>query len=146
MIRRLDHINIVVSDLEAAQRFFSLLGFSQGVSARLDARFLETVTGIPGASGRFVALHHPGSEVSIEILQFDPAGSPSEGIGRADRIGYRHMAFAVADIEGVVEKLRENGVEFISPIQTWEKTGKRLVYFYGPDGILMELAQYPDET
>ena len=38
--------------------------------------------------------------------------------------------------------LQKKGIEFISSIQTYAKTGKRLVYFHGPDGILLELAQY----
>jgi catechol 2,3-dioxygenase-like lactoylglutathione lyase family enzyme len=47
--------------------------------------------------------------------------------------------------ERVRKGLAEFGVLFLSPVRTWEKTGKRLVYFHGPDGILMELAQYPEE-
>jgi catechol 2,3-dioxygenase-like lactoylglutathione lyase family enzyme len=36
------------------------------------------------------------------------------------------------------------GIEFRSDIQTWEQSGKKIVYFYGPDGILLEFAEYPD--
>lgn len=143
MIARIDHLNIVVSDLEAAEEFFVLFGFTQGIRSELDPAFLERVTGIQGARGRFVALHHPGSNLSLELLKFDHGPDAEEGIGRADRIGLRHLAFAVSDIEAEVLRLKEHGVKFISPIQTWEKTGKKLVYLYGPDGILLELAQYP---
>lgn len=143
MIARMDHLNIVVSDLEAAKRFFALLGFSEGMGSRLDAAFLAKVTGIQGASGRFCALQHPGSALSIEVLQFDDGPGQEEGFGRADRIGLRHLAFEVKDIEAEVARLEAHGVRFLGPIQTWEKTGKRLVYFYGPDGILLEFAQYP---
>jgi len=143
MIKRMDHLNIVVSDLEEATRFFALLGFSEGLGARLDAAFLEQVTGIQGASGRFQTLQHPGSELTLEILQFDASADKVEGIGRADRIGLRHLAFAVEDIEAEVARLEGHGVRFLGPVQTWQKTGKKLVYFYGPDGILLEFAQYP---
>lgn len=146
MIARMDHINIVVSDLEEAKRFFFLLGFSEGISSELDSGFLEKVTGLQGVSGCFAALHHPGSGVAIELLKFDtPAGS-DDLIGRADRIGLRHLAFAVTDIEAEVQRLEEHGVRFIGRIQTWEKTGKKLIYFYGPDRILLEFAQYPTGT
>lgn len=144
MIARVDHLNIVVSDLDQAKEFFFLLGFTEGIAAELDAGFLEKVTGIRGASGRFVALHHAGSNLSIELLKFDAGPAPEPGIGTADRIGMRHLAFAVDDIEAEVARLKARGVEFISPIQVWEKTGKKLVYFHGPDGILLEFAQYPD--
>jgi catechol 2,3-dioxygenase-like lactoylglutathione lyase family enzyme len=142
----MDHLNLVVSDLEEAKRFFLLLGFTEGISAELDAGFLGKVTGIEQASGRFVALHHPGSNLSLELLQFDRPQAAESGLGRADRIGLRHLAFAVTDIEAQVERLKSHGVRFLGEIQTWEQTGKRLVYFHGPDGILLELAQYPDAT
>lgn len=143
MVLRTDHLNIVVNDLEGAKKFFLLLGFSEGISSELDAAFLEKVTGITGAQGRFVALHHAGSDLSIELLKFDNGSGCDESIGRADRIGFRHLAFAVSDIEAEVKRLQEHGVAFISPIQVWEKTGKKLVYFHGPDGILLEFAEYP---
>ncbi|MBJ6725531.1 VOC family protein [Geomesophilobacter sediminis] len=143
MIERMDHLNAVVTDLAEATSFFKLLGFTEGISSELDAAFLAKVTGIKGASGRFTALHHPGSGVALELLQFDAGSGPEEGIGRANRVGLRHLAFAVTDIEAEVDKLKKRGVRFISDIQVWEKTGKKLVYFHGPDDILLELAQYP---
>jgi catechol 2,3-dioxygenase-like lactoylglutathione lyase family enzyme len=143
MIHRMDHLNIVVSDLDAAREFFAVLGFTEGISSELDAAFLEKLTGIKEARGRFVALHHAGSHVSIELLKFEAGSLREEEIGRADRIGFRHLAFAVSDIEAEVRRLRDHGIQFISDIQTWEKTGKKLVYFYGPDAILLELAEYP---
>lgn len=145
-LEHLDHLNIVVTDLPAAQAFFRLLGFHEGIAAELDTRFLECLTGICGAKGRFAAMHHPGSNVAIELLQFEQGSGADPDLGRADRIGLRHLAFAVADIEAVVAELAANGVEFLSPIQTWEKTGKKLVYFRGPDGILLELAEYPQRA
>jgi len=143
VIERIDHLNVVVSDLDRTKEFFCLLGFREGIHSELDAHFLEKVTGIRGARGRFVSLHHPGSGMAIELLKFDADTRPADDPGQADRIGYRHLAFAVADIEETVRRLQEAGVEFLSPIQTWEKTGKKLVYFRGPDGILLELAEYP---
>jgi len=143
MIARIDHLNIVVSDLDAAKEFFFLLGFTEGINSVLEAAFLEKVTGILGARGRFVALHHPGSDLSIELLKFEPGSVGDGGNGRADLIGMRHLAFAVTDIEAEVRRLEGHGVKFIGPVQTWEKTGKKLVYFHGPDGILLEFAQYP---
>jgi catechol 2,3-dioxygenase-like lactoylglutathione lyase family enzyme len=143
MIARIDHLNIVVSNLEEATAFFRLLGFAEGISAPLNAAFLEQVTGLAGAQGRFVALHHPASNVAIELLQFAAGGGADPTLGRADRIGLRHLAFAVDDIAATVAALRAHGITFLSEIQTWQQTGKQLVYFYGPDGILLELAQYP---
>lgn len=143
MITRIDHLNIVVTDLEQAIAFFRLLGFEEGLGAELDPAFLTRLTGIAGVDGRFVTLRHPGSQTTIELLKFAADSGADPLLGRADRVGLRHLAFAVADIEEAADRLRAAGVAFLSPIQTWEKTGKRLVYLRGPDGILLELAEYP---
>jgi catechol 2,3-dioxygenase-like lactoylglutathione lyase family enzyme len=88
----------------------------------------------------------PGSETAIELLEYrHPSSDRDPDMGKANQLGFRHLAFAVSDIEATVRKLRQMDVEFLSDIQTYEKTGKRLVYFYGPDGILLELAQYKSE-
>ena len=77
-------------------------------------------------------MRHPGSNVTIELLKFDRDTGADPQLGRADRIGLRHLAFAVTDIDATVARLHAAGVEFLSPIQTWAKTGKRLVYLTAP--------------
>lgn len=145
MIKQIDHLAIVVTDLERSRKFFEILGFEETIQSTLDAAFLESVTGIKGAAGSFVGLKHQSSQLVIELLAFsNPKPLSDPDCGDPNRIGFRHLAFSVKDIEHTVSRLKKIGVEFLSPIRTWEKTGKRLVYFHGPDGILMELAQYPD--
>ncbi len=145
MIMQIDHLAIVVTDLERSRKFFEILGFEETIRSSLDALFLESVTGIKGAAGSFVGMKHQTSQLVIELLAFsNPKPLSDPDCGNPNHIGFRHLAFSVKDIEQVVRRLKEIGVEFLSPIRTWEKTGKRLVYFHGPDGILMELAQYPE--
>ena len=146
LIKQIDHLAIVVTDLERSRKFFEILGFEETIRSTLDAAFLESVTGIKGAAGSFVGMKHPTSRLVIELLAFNnPKPLSDPDCGYPNRIGFRHLAFSVKDIEHTVNRLKEIGVQFLSPIRTWEKTGKRLVYFHGPDGILMELAQYPEE-
>ena len=147
MIKHIDHLAIVVTDLEQSRKFFEILGFEEAIRSTLDAAFLESVTGIKEAAGSFVGMKHQTSELVIELLHFsNPKPLSDPDCGNPGRVGFRHLAFSVQDIEHTVARLKEFGVEFLSPIRTWEKTGKRLVYFHGPDGILMELAQYPEKT
>jgi len=146
MIKHIDHLAIVVTDLERSRKFFEILGFQESIRSALDAAFLESVTGIKGAAGSFVGMKHQASQLVIELLAFsNPKPQPDPDCGSPDRIGFRHLAFSVHDIDHAVSRLKEFGVEFLSPVRTWEKTGKRLVYFHGPDGILMELAEYPEK-
>jgi catechol 2,3-dioxygenase-like lactoylglutathione lyase family enzyme len=54
------------------------------------------------------------------------------------------MAFRVSDIEKTVAQLKQKGIDPVSAIQEYSKTKKKLVYFRGPEGILLELAQYAE--
>ena len=146
MIKQIDHLAIVVTDLERSRKFFEILGFEESIRSTLDAAFLKSVNGIKGAAGSFVGMKHQASQLVIELLNFSnlkPLSDPD--CGYPSRIGFRHLAFSVQDIELTVSRLNKFGVEFVSPVRTWEQTGKRLVYFLGPDGILMELAEYAEE-
>jgi catechol 2,3-dioxygenase-like lactoylglutathione lyase family enzyme len=57
-------------------------------------------------------------------------------------MGIRHIAFEVDDIETLVSSLQQDGVAFFGDVQTYPATGKKLVYFHGPEGIILEFAQY----
>lgn len=143
MILCMDHLNIVVTDLAKAAGFFEAMGFRAVMESDLDGAFLEKVTGLSGVKGRFIAMEHSGSSMRLELLEYQPAMLPDGQISMANKVGFRHLAFQVEDMEKTVENLKSLGAVFLSPVQTWEKTGKKLVYFLGPDGILMELCQYP---
>jgi len=143
MLKRLDHINIVVTDISEAKEFFLNLGFKEGDSSVLSGEWISAIVGLDEVDASYVSLHLPGSEIAIELLEYrHPSSNRDPDMIKANQLGFRHVAFAVSDIEATVKKLRQMEVEFLSDIQTYEKTGKRLVYFYGPDGILLELAQY----
>ena len=141
---RLDHLNIVVSDLDAAAAFFRLLGFVEEDRAELGGAWLSAVVGLPAVRAEYIALRLPGSATRLELIAYRHPPSPlSAGIADANRIGFRHLALAVDDIAAEVARLQAAGVEFLSEIQTFPASGKKLVYFPGPDGILLELAEYP---
>jgi len=73
--------------------------------------------------------------VAIELFSFpDPPPRPS----RPEACGLRHLAFAVADLDGACEELRSHGVA-IEPIRVDELTDKRFTFFQDPDGLPLEL-------
>ena len=146
MLSKLDHIHIVVSNLQKAKDFFLNLGFKEVGSSRISGDRFSLVAGLPNFDAEFVALSLPGSTTNLELIQYySPPGGRDPELSRPNQLGFRHMAFAVDDIEAEVDRLKAKGVAFLSNIQVWEKTGKKLVYFYGPDGILLEFAQYPKQ-
>jgi catechol 2,3-dioxygenase-like lactoylglutathione lyase family enzyme len=145
MIKRIDHINVVVRDIEKAKTFFLNLGFKEIDCAYLSGDMFSTVTGIAEIEANYVALALPGAETKLELIQYiNPQGGRDPFMGQANQIGLRHIAFAVHDIQLVVRRMKAKGIPFQSGIQKWEKSGKQIVYFHGPEGILLEFAQYPD--
>ncbi len=58
----------------------------------------------------------------------------------ANTLGIRHIALVVEDIDAVVARLQEKGVEAFSPVQRYEDQYK-LCYIRGPEGIILELAE-----
>jgi catechol 2,3-dioxygenase-like lactoylglutathione lyase family enzyme len=49
MFKKIDHINIVVSDLEAAKEFFLDLGFTVVKREMLEGEWLDKVVNLPSA-------------------------------------------------------------------------------------------------
>ncbi|RZW26328.1 MAG: VOC family protein [Desulfobulbaceae bacterium] len=144
-VERIDHINIVVKDLDEVKDFFLSLGFTQEDESRLEGDWISETVGLKDVAARYVKLTLPGDRVSVELLQFDhPPITEISSPGLANTQGYRHVAFRVNDIVQTVSFLKQRGINPLSPIQEYAKLSKKLVYFRGPEGILLELAQYPE--
>ena len=145
MLKRIHHVNICVSDLDEARSFFcNLLGFEQMDEARLEGEWIDRVVGLKGVDATYVQLGLPHSEAMLELIQYRaPEGGGDAKIAEANRLGLRHLAFEVSDIEGICEKLKNAGVRFFSDIQNYGH--KKLCYFYGPDDVILELAEFGEE-
>lgn len=144
-VKCIDHINIVVQDLNKAQAFFELLGFVKVRGARLTGEQLEKVTGLAPLDAEYVCLELPGAtQTRLELIAYaSPQGAEDPNIGLPNHQGLRHLAFVVDDIESEVQKLKDAGVKLQSEVQVYQETGKKLVYFYGPEGVLLEYCEYP---
>ncbi|MBT8355636.1 MAG: VOC family protein, partial [Desulfofustis sp.] len=113
--------------------------------SRLEGDWISETVGLKDVAARYVKLTLPGDRVSVELLQFDhPPITKISSPGLANTQGYRHVAFRVNDIVQTVSFLKQRGINPLSPIQEYAKLSKKLVYFRGPEGILLELAQYPE--
>ncbi len=143
MLNRIDHIGLVVEDMTRVCSFFKELGFEEEHSGELEGEWISRIVGLEAVQARYVKLRLASSETALELLQFDnPQCEADERAGQSNRPGYRHIALEVSDIEAVYRRLEELDVEILSEIQSYEPTNKRLVYFRGPENILLELAQY----
>jgi len=122
----LGHIGLNVTDLNAAQRFFS------------EALRFETVAEGGHNDSPFVLLGHRGG-LTLTLWQ------QSNGAFSTSQPGLHHLAFAVDDIE----RLRELHAHLIASGVTFFYDGKIVphsegkdssaIYFAGPDGIRLEV-------
>ncbi|MFM1850708.1 MAG: hypothetical protein RIS54_392 [Verrucomicrobiota bacterium] len=151
MIRAVDHINIVVRDLERSVRFYTdLLGFRLAREATLEGAWIDRIVGLEGVKGRVAYVVAPAGEPRIELLAYDaPVGVDPVDNRRANTVGLRHIALQVDDIAAMTAKLRAAGVTvFSDPVKVpagvvkHDAGEKTLVYFLDPDGVILELAQY----
>jgi catechol 2,3-dioxygenase-like lactoylglutathione lyase family enzyme len=85
---------------------------------------------------------------ALPSLTLLPGSSPCEvakacvpAPGAAAPPGIRHVAFAVEDIDAVVAGLRARGADLVGGLERYEDS-YRLCYVRGPEGIIIELAEW----
>jgi catechol 2,3-dioxygenase-like lactoylglutathione lyase family enzyme len=66
MIKKIDHINVVVSDLEASKKFFAQLGFVTKREGAFDGSWIETLTHLNHVSATFAAMALPNDSVVLD--------------------------------------------------------------------------------
>ncbi len=145
MTSTLGHINIVTDDVQGTADFFVRnFDFKAGALAKLSAHWVSVLTRLPDASAEFIPLTSETEKVRIEVLQYIHPTSPPEspGTGVPNITGYRHIGFVVDDIDAKTADLKSQGFEFLSEPQTVADRNIRIVYFIGPEGILIELSQH----
>lgn len=151
MIRGIDHINLVVADLERSVKFYTeVLGFRKTADVFMEGEWIEAIVGLRGVKGLVAFVEPPGGGLRLELLQYvAPAGVTLPENSRANTLGLRHIAFRVEDIRGMAAKLRAAGVTLFSdPVRVpagvvkFVAGEKTLVYFLDPDGVILELAEY----
>jgi glyoxylase I family protein len=145
-----DHINLVVNDLEGCIGFYrDLLGMRVTMRARLKGEWIERVVGIGGVEADCVYLQ-PAQGPRLELLRYiSPAGLAPAGLDLPNTRGLRHIAFRVEDLDAIYDSLITAGVKFAGPpvevpLETVTRISgrKRLCYFHDPEGVLLEFCEY----
>jgi catechol 2,3-dioxygenase-like lactoylglutathione lyase family enzyme len=133
MAMRIQHVGLVVSDLERSRRFYSgALGLEE-VARPSNFAF-------DGAWFRF-----GGTELHLlsDAHATGGAGQPDPGRG-AERGMTHHLAFEVDDLGAATARLADHGVELAGgPMPRGD--GYLQVFFRDPDGHVLELFQHTDE-
>lgn len=124
MIHKLEHIGVMVKDMDASIVFYTeVLGMKLVNRVRLDE---EVELG-------FLSL--PGNEnIEIELINRGHAGMSNEGL-------VHHVAFTVSDIEAEVERLKKLNVRMLDETPRIILDGVKIAFFFGPDGERLEFFQ-----
>jgi len=151
MVQAIDHINIVVSDLERSVHFYTeLLGLVETRRAHLEGSWIESIVGLKGVRADVVYVEPVSGGMRIELLQYRaPVGKSLPENALPNTVGLRHIALRVRDIHEVCKRLVAAGVELVGPpvevpsgVVTHDAGDKVLCYFHDPDGVILELAEY----
>jgi catechol 2,3-dioxygenase-like lactoylglutathione lyase family enzyme/uncharacterized protein YunC (DUF1805 family) len=128
-VKSIDHVTLVVKDLERSGRFYKgVLGMRE----------------VPRPAFSFAGSWFQAGSTQIHlILEFSgsgPAGNLLEASRRSSRT--QHVAFAVEDVEAVMPTLRELSVPILDGPKP-RPDGYLQVFFTDPDGHVVELCSPP---
>jgi methylmalonyl-CoA/ethylmalonyl-CoA epimerase len=134
-IKRIDHIAIVVKDIEQPLSFWK------------DALGLELTHVEEVPSQESIVAFLPSGQSEIELVQ---PTTPTSGIAKyltKRGPGMHHICFEVDDIEATLARLKERGVELINETPTLGADGKRIAFIHprSTSGVLVELYELAPE-
>ncbi|HVI38911.1 MAG TPA: VOC family protein, partial [Gaiellales bacterium] len=69
-IQRMDHVGVVVDDLEAATEFFVELGLVVQGRASLEGGSVDRVVGLEGVRSEIVMMETPDGDGRLELTKF----------------------------------------------------------------------------
>lgn len=147
-IESTEHTGITVSSLDEALSFWSgVMGFEHLYTWDFeDGSFLGELVGVRGAAARIAMVKGPGH--LVELLEYRSPNDRGVMKPRSCDVGSVHMAFRVENLDALLMQVGAAGWDAVSRVQTvesGERTGLRLVYVRGPDGMTLEFLEYPKE-
>lgn len=141
MITRFDHMTIVVRELDAAIRFFGLLGFEVTQAVVITGGVMETYMGVPGIEADHVTLAIENPHTEVQLLHYrNPPVVEDPNIGKLNKVGFNHICFSVDDLEGELARLTAAGVKLRNSMMDFHR--RKLVFLEGPEGVVVELAEW----
>lgn len=127
-VQNIDHVTIVVRDLDASRKFYlDLLGMTE-----VD----RPAFSFPGAWFR------AGSTLLHLIEAHDQSGAPGVDGKRSGSSRCHHFAFEIADATAAAETLKNHGVMLMGEAKQ-RPDGAIQVFLADPDGHVVELCTSP---
>ena len=140
-IHRLDHVSVVVDDLDAAVAFFVALGMEVEGRQSLSGEPVDRLSGLDDVRAEIVMVRTPDGVGRLELTRFasPPALAPGTD-APPNTLGLRSLMFAVDDLEEVLARLRPHGAELVGEVVRYADAYV-LCYVRGPAGVIVALAE-----
>ena len=123
IVQNVHHIAIIVSDYEKSRDFYvNKLGF-------------QVIREEHRAAQNDIKLEVQLGNCMLEIFK---KAECAENPGKPNRCGVWHLCFYAPDLEKTIAELNAVGIE-TDPIMVNASNGKRICFFYDPDGLPLEL-------
>jgi catechol 2,3-dioxygenase-like lactoylglutathione lyase family enzyme len=138
----MDHVSVVVDDLEAAIAFFVEVGMVLEGRAPIEGRSVDRLNGLDGIRAEIAMMRTPDGHGRLELTKFHSPTAISRGPEKAppNTLGLRSVMFTVDDIDSTVADLRARGAELVGEVAQYQDS-YRLCYLRGPAGIIVALAE-----
>jgi catechol 2,3-dioxygenase-like lactoylglutathione lyase family enzyme len=143
VVKNADHVTLVVRDVEAAKKFFALLGFKNEIDTVISGEALSTYMGIKNIEAQHITLVLQGCTPRFEIQLLHYLNPPIlEDPNTTDlhRTGYNHLALRVENLDSEVNRLKEAGV--LIKNQPVAFHDRKLVFLIGPEDVTIELVEW----
>lgn len=141
-VRHLDHVTLVVADLDATIAFFvDLLGLELLERTRITDEWAARVVGVEGARSEIAMVQTPDGHGRLELQRYDhPPSSGGDPRAPSNTFGIRNVAFEVDDIDTLLADLADRGFGLVGDLENYADVYK-LCYVRGPEGIVVMLAE-----
>ncbi|HEY3501962.1 MAG TPA: VOC family protein [Actinocatenispora sp.] len=142
MTIHLDHVSVVVDDLDAAKAFFAELGLELDGEAPIEGPWVDRINALDDVRVDIAMMRTPDGHGRLELTKFhSPAViSPEPRNALGNTLGLRSVMFTVDDIDAAVASLRAHGGELVGEVAQYQDI-YRIGYVRGPAGIIVALAQ-----
>ena len=141
-IQRMDHVSVVVHDLEAAKAFFLELGMELEGEAPIEGAEVDRLNALNGVLVDIAMMRTPDGHGRLELTKFHTpkavSAEPENALGNT--LGLRSIMFAVDDLDATLTGLRSHGAELIGTVEQFGDS-YRLCYVRGPEQIIVALAE-----
>ena len=125
-INRVHHIAVIATDYEVSKKFYTeVLGFE--LLSEVYRAERDSWMGDLALNGSYL----------LELFSFPTPPARKSG---PEQTGLRHLAFEVDDVEAALAELGGAGVR-CEELRIDPHTGKRMAFFFDPDGQPLELYQ-----